>query len=184
MSNSWSGLRKQLENEFLCPKLRGRIQYFVTHYHSAPDDDGRIAIRVDGKEYIMGNPYAYYGNGYAVMENRIKREHNIPWRQWSSSGILYEEENRAVEKYVKNLALQDGNFEIYDITDAIRIYTQSPIKMSLQHENPLVRLFAALDYRVGKRRLIKLADTIEQQPEWLQFFYLLRLEAENVKISL
>lgn len=56
MANSWSGLRKQLEEKFLCPKLRGRVQYFLTHYHSAPDDYGRIAIRVDGKEYVMGNP--------------------------------------------------------------------------------------------------------------------------------
>ena len=102
MSNSWSGLRKQLENEFLCPKLRGRIQYFVTHYHSAPDDDGRIAIRVDGKEYIMGNPYAYYGNGYAVMENRM--EQHITY-------MMLENQKTMVGFYLKvmnGLLLQDN----------------------------------------------------------------------------
>ena len=85
-----------------------------------------------------------------------------------------------IEDAVKNIAVCDGVFEIYDITDAIRIYTQAPIDISLQHENPVVRLFAILDYRVGKRSLLKLIDTIEEQPEWLKIFYRLRLDAENI----
>ena len=182
MADSWSGLRKHLENEFLCPKLRGRVQYFLTHYHGAPDDYGRIAIRVDRKEYLRGNPYAYYGKGYAAIENQIKYQSGVPQREWTPRGTLYEAENFEVEDYVRNLAIHDGVFEIYNITDAIRIYIQSPISVSLEHDDPIVRLFAVLDYRVGKRTLLRLADTIEDQPQWLQFFYHLRLEAEGLKI--
>ena len=138
MGNSWSGLRKRLESEFLCPKLRGRVQYFLTHYHGAPDDYGRIAIRVDGKECLRGNPYAYYEKGYAAMENRIKHQNSIPQREWTPKGTLHEAENCKVEDYVKSVAIHDGVFEIYDITDAIRIYTQSPISVSLEHDNPVV----------------------------------------------
>lgn len=58
MANSWSGLRQQLETEYLCPKLRGRVQYFLTHYTDAHDDYGRIAIRVDGVERLRANPFA------------------------------------------------------------------------------------------------------------------------------
>lgn len=47
---TWSGLRKELEQDRLCPALRGRVQYFATHYHGAPDDYGRVCVRVDGKE--------------------------------------------------------------------------------------------------------------------------------------
>lgn len=182
MGNSWSGLRKQLENEFLCPQLRGRVQYFLTHYHGAPDDYGRIAIRVDGKERLRGDPYAYYGKGYAAMENQIKRQSGIPPREWTPRGTRYEAENCLVEECVKDQAIRDGVFEIYDITDAIRIYTQSPIRVSLEHDNPLVRLFAVLDYRVGKRTLRQLAGEMECQPQWLQFFYHLRLEAEGLEV--
>ena len=180
MANSWSGLRHQLENKFLCEKLRGRIQYFLTHYHGAPDKYGRIAIRVDGKEVLFGNPYSYYVKGYSAMERHIKCENDVPSREWTPKAMLYDDENSKIEDAVKNIAVCDGVFEIYDITDAIRIYTQAPIDISLQHENPVVRLFAILDYRVGKRSLLKLIDTIEEQPEWLKIFYRLRLDAENI----
>ena len=65
---TWSGLRKELEEDRLCLALRGRVQYFATHYHGAPDDYGRVCVRVDGKEYAHGNPYAYYGRGYCDLE--------------------------------------------------------------------------------------------------------------------
>ena len=29
MSKSWSGIRKQLEQDFLCDELKGRIGYFI-----------------------------------------------------------------------------------------------------------------------------------------------------------
>mgnify|MGYP000387023834 CR=1 FL=1 len=41
MSNSrvstWSGIRNKLENDYLCPALRGHIQYFATSYHLYDD---------------------------------------------------------------------------------------------------------------------------------------------------
>lgn len=126
MTNSWSGLRKELEQDFLCNALKGRVQYFITHYRDAHDDYGRICIRVDGKEQLMGNPYAYGVKGYCALEMRLKRE----------------------------------------------------------QENPLVRMFAVLDRRVGKRTLLKLATQIEEQPQWLQFFYMLRLDAETIPYQL
>lgn len=184
MANSWSGLRKKLENELLCPKLQGRVQYFCTHYHNAPDDYGRLAIRVDGKERILGNPYSYFVKGYSSMEFQLKKQNQIPRRKWTSDGILHDIENCEIENTIKKIAMSDGVFEMYDITDAIRIYTQSSIDVSLKHENPMVRLFAILDYRVGKRTLGKLVNTMEQQPEWLQFFYKLRFNAENIKYSI
>ena len=61
MGKSWTGLRKELEEEFLCESLRGRVQYFLTHYHGAPDNYGRFCIRVDKNEYAMANPYYVKG---------------------------------------------------------------------------------------------------------------------------
>ena len=28
--STWSGIRNKLENDYLCPALRGHIQYFAT----------------------------------------------------------------------------------------------------------------------------------------------------------
>ena len=59
-------------------------------------------------------------------------------------------------------------------------YHNNSIDKSLESADPLVRLFAFVDKRVGKRRLEKLLPEIEKQPEWLQTFFKLRLEAEGI----
>lgn len=41
-------------------------------------------------------------------------------------------------------------------------------------------MFAILDRRVGKRTLDKLKGVLDEQPEWLKQFYVLRFEAENL----
>lgn len=43
-----------------------------------------------------------------------------------------------------------------------------------------VRMFAILDRQVGKRTLEKLKANINEQPDWLQYFYNLRFEADNI----
>lgn len=62
-----------------------------------------------------------------------------------------------------------------------RRYINQSITESLDDENAVVRMFAILDRRVGKRTLVKLASNIDSQPEWLQKFYRLRVDVEGIK---
>ena len=66
MSNSrvstWSGIRNKLENDYLCPALRGHIQYFSTSYSKSADHEGRAAIRMDSVEVLRSNYYIYFEN--------------------------------------------------------------------------------------------------------------------------
>ena len=39
--STWSGIRNKLENDYLCPALRGHIQYFATSYSKSADHEGR-----------------------------------------------------------------------------------------------------------------------------------------------
>ena len=59
-------------------------------------------------------------------------------------------------------------------------YHNSSIDKSLESSDPVVRLFAIIDKRVGKRRLDKLLFEVEKQPAWLQVFYKLQLEADGI----
>ena len=34
---TWSGIRKKLEEDYLCPALRGRVRYFATTYRASHD---------------------------------------------------------------------------------------------------------------------------------------------------
>lgn len=180
MGKSWTGLRKELEEEFLCESLRGRVQYFLTHYHGAPDNYGRFCVRVDKNEYAMANPYAYYLKGYSNLEYFMKQELDIPEREWTDEGYLYDDENKSIEDEVVNISINNGDFDIYNITDAIREYKELPILKSIVSKNPIVRMFAVMDRRIGKRTLKKLAKEVDTQPKWLQFFYKLRLDSENI----
>lgn len=50
MGLSWSAIRKILEQDNICDLLKGRVQYFATRYRMSHDEEGRVALRLDGKE--------------------------------------------------------------------------------------------------------------------------------------
>ena len=41
-------------------------------------------------------------------------------------------------------------------------------------------VFAYMDWRVGKRTLVKIKDEVEKLPDWVKQFYELRCEAEGI----
>ena len=47
-------------------------------------------------------------------------------------------------------------------------------------QNPLVRIFALLDRRLGKRRLLALEESMEQELDWVRAFYVIRMQAEGL----
>ena len=69
-----------------------------------------------------------------------------------------------------------------EFSDALAAYRRQPVADSLASENPIQRMFAIVDRRVGKRTLQKLADSVQGQPEWLRVLYLARMEAEDIMI--
>lgn len=164
---TWGRMKKKLESEYLCSILRGRIQYFVTSYSKCPDHEGRAAIRLDGKEVLKSSYYEYWIKEY-VAAQKVDT-------QYSELSIS---ERR---KKIHNMILEDGGFDQTCFYAAFKEFDNQSIERSIISENPIVRLMAILDKRVGKRRLVGLKDEILMQPKWIQFFYNLRVEAEGIK---
>ena len=166
---SWSGIRKRLKEEFLAESLRGRIQYYAVSYSKCPDHEGRAAVLFDGKEILKGNYFdlckAHYKNEVSLRTERHELSRSERWR---AAG---------------NAALRDGCFDQRSFYRAFEEFTTQSIEDSLDSENAIVRMFAVLDRRVGKRRLLKLTDRISAEPEWLKAFYLIRLQAEGVEFT-
>ena len=50
----------------------------------------------------------------------------------------------------------------------------------MNSENPLVRIFALLDRRLGKRRLLALKKSMECELSWVRAFYVIRMQAEGL----
>ncbi|WDV47967.1 GNAT family N-acetyltransferase [Clostridiaceae bacterium M8S5] len=180
MSQSWSGIKKRLEQDLLCENLRGRVKYFITKYRKAHDDEARVSILIDEKEVLKGNVFEYYRAENKLL-SKLTREENIPKRNWDGKKILHDIENLEVEDRVNKTLVNEGIFYVWDFTKALNYYLHNSIDNSISSENPLVRLFAILDRRIGKRALKSIKDDIYNQPKWLRQFYILRLEIENIQ---
>ena len=62
-----------------------------------------------------------------------------------------------------------------EFSQALKKYRNQPIQESIQSNDPIVRMFAILDRRVGRRTLERLKDSINEQPEWLRYLYAVRI---------
>ena len=164
--HTWTKMRQKLEQEYLAESLRGRLTYFVTNYHVMLDgDEGRAAIRLDGHEVLKSNFFERMDaqwNLYQTMQEDA--EQPDAWRQ------------SAVQ------AVRDGAFYQMDFYRAFYEFDSQSIAESLSSENALVRMFALLDRRTGKRTLEKLRGPMRKEPQWLQMIYYIRLEAENLPL--
>lgn len=179
MGQSWSGIRKRLEEDLLCDSLKGRVRYFITKYKNSHDESGRVAIRVDDKEIIQGHIFNFY-KGYMELEERFKTELKIPERHWNGKEEENHLENLEVEDYIEEIRLDDGLFDVWQFTDAVDEFLSMSIEDSLRSSNPLIKLLAILDRRVGKRTLRRIKESTEEQPAWLEYFYNLRFDAEGL----
>ena len=77
-------------------------------------------------------------------------------------------------------SLDFGQIDQWAFYKSFDEFDNQSIEKSLVSENVLVRIFAVLDRRVGKRRLLAMKDTIEEEPEWFKVFYYIRAEAEGI----
>ena len=165
---SWSGMRKYLEKEMLADSLKGRIRYGCTTYVGM-DGCKIFEVYIDDKQvkrfswetvnnYFIEKEYKSIENPYGTIE------------YWDEFWSL-------LDKYPLK---EKTEYKDSEFADALAEYRNQDIKISIQSNNPIVRMFAILDRRVGKRTLEKLKDTLDEQPEWLKQFYVLRFEAENL----
>lgn len=160
---TWSGIRKKLETEYLAQNLRGHIQYYATSYSKSHDHEGRAAIWYDGKEIMKG----------------------CYWNNFTKAALFphdekYNERLRREMAYIDDTALKLGVFDQRCFYSAFAEFDNQDITASLNSDNLIVRIFAVLDRRTGKRRLIAMKETIANEPEAFQEFYAIRANAEGL----
>ena len=165
---SWSGMRKYLEQEMLADSLKGRIRYGCTRYVGM-DTCHIFEVCIDDnqvKRFSWETVNTYFIN------NELTQNPNP-----SGASEYWAEFWELLEKYPI-----DGRTEYTDeeFCEALETYRNQDIQESINSLNPIVRMFAILDRRVGKRTLVKIKDEVAALPEWLKQFYNLRCEAEGI----
>lgn len=165
---SWSGMRKYLEQEMTAESLRGRVRYGCTSYVGM-DGCHIFDICIDGKQlkrfsWETVNSY-FMDNGYTSNQNP------------GSIAAYWAEFRPLLDKHP---ITERTEYTDEEFCDALEKYRSQDIQESIYADNPLIRMFAILDRRVGKRTLAKLKSELVKQPQWLQQIYLLRFDAESV----
>ena len=158
---SWSNLKKQM-TDLLADSLKDKISYFYTTYHEVHNAYGRATINYNKKELVSFSWVEMY-----------EQEREI-------SKIYDETREEPYEETKMGKWMEEGKLCNADFIEAVTTYLNSDIKSSLVSDNYLLRIFAYMDRRVGKRTLVKIKDDVEKLPDWVKQFYQIRCDEEKI----
>ena len=170
MEKSWSGMRKYLEKEMLAECLRGRVRYNCTTYPSM-DNNKIFEVFIDDccvKQFSWETVNSYFIHTGLSQ----KGDHTHPMDSKDYWEGFWETLNNTPME-------QRTEYTQDEFCDALASYRNAPIAESLNNPDAIVRMFAILDRRVGKRTLAALPAVDQITPQWLQSFYRLRIHAEK-----
>lgn len=175
---SWSNLKKQM-SDLLCDALKNKISYFYTTYREVRATYGRATINYERKELVAFSWQMRYEQW--EDECKILNSTDVNIQQLGSLSAVFErqkqiQEDLSQEKWMPECILCDSDF-IFAVTE----YLKADIKSALHSNNYILRAFAYMDRRVGKRTLIKIKDDAEALPEWVKQFYRVRCESEGLQ---
>jgi hypothetical protein len=145
----WSKLKSRVR-DFIYPELKDRIDFHLTSYRKSHDGEDKIWITIDGERIFSFKHYPFeFGERELVwFEGKNIEE---------ARELLSEKEIHKPEEF--------GN--------SMRIYLDMPIEEALQSANPIIKSFAIVDRRIGKRSIEKLQIS-DSEHTLVKAFYNLR----------
>lgn len=188
----WSKLKQQLES-FLCPALIGRVEYRATGYRYTPDKQGRCYITVDKKEVFNMSNTSTFIQWYQT-EQEIKNDPHmqITISQKEMEGIRKETSGKVPEERLELIARNRKISEIArevlqeqailcksDFYETANLFLSMSIEDSLESKHILLNIFALLDRRVGKKRMLAMEEKMKRKHPIVQYFYELRCNSWN-----
>lgn len=195
MPTNWKYIKKLLEKEFLCEKLRGHITYDLTDYRPAPWYQQHFIMKYDDEVLLdASQPERQWDKRYGRTELNWGHSNMIAERLYQKYNLAeYSLPQDVVERIVSNAIEEadrinshhNGVFGVHDIIDAIGVYLHSDIEKNLSWgQDDFIHAMAVLDRRCGKRRLEKYASwDYTSFPEWLKRIYQIRFETEGIHYS-
>jgi hypothetical protein len=144
----WSKLKSRVVDR-ICAELKDRIDFHLTSYRKSHDGADKVWITIDGEKVFSCKHYPFE---FAERE-----------ADWAG---LHGKQNKTciLEKEIHN----PKNFG-----DGMRRYMDLTIYEALRDADPLIRAFAIVDRRVGKRTFAKL-EVPDSEHSLVKAFYKLR----------
>lgn len=166
----WSKTRKALMNR-LADSLHGRVDFYMAGYEPYRRYENVFYISVDKETWFASNDMsvAEVSVRRSRLESEIKEEDDY----WEEYRRIY---NKAEQQAIRETGFLDAD----QIMKRIHLYLNCvSIEECLSGEDYFLYLLAILDRRLGKRRLQKIYENVENEPEWIQKFIRLRAMAEK-----
>ena len=127
----WSKLKSRVKSR-ITPALRDRIDFHLTSYRASHDGADKVCITIDGKRIFSCKHYQHEWATFAAFR----------------SGLRGDE----VKSALREVQIHGPG----DFGNALRAYLTMPVRVALSSDDPLIRAFAIVDRRVGKRTLARL----------------------------
>ena len=145
----WSKTKQVLESR-LPEDLKGRVKYHYDVYRYAASECQAMSIIVDGETWFCTDP-RYWMEMYKTRYDKSEEMNII--KRTGYVGNSWGEAMKYVHQFLNVLSIDEA----------------------IVSDNYFIRLLAMLDARLGKRRIRKMAEHIENEPEWFRKWIGLRL---------
>lgn len=184
---SWSKLKQQLES-FLSPALAGRVEYRATGYRYLPDKAGLCYISVDKKNVLHMSDRTSSIRWYQT-ELEIKNDPHIqiPISDDELEAVRKETKgtvpkdrliviarNRKVSVLAKELLSAQAALSKSNFVATANKFLSTSIEESMESDDILLNILALVDRRVGKKRIVNMAEKMKLKHPIVQYFYELR----------
>ena len=146
----WSKTKQVLESR-LPEDLKGRVVYRYSVYRNGGSECQAMSIVVDGETWFCTDP-RFWSELYKTHSYDKSAEMDVIKRT-GYVGNSWGEAMAHVHQFLNVLSIDEA----------------------IASDNYFIRLLALLDYRLGKRRIRKMAEHVEDEPEWFRKWILLRL---------
>ncbi|MEG0449645.1 MAG: hypothetical protein RR595_07310 [Lysinibacillus sp.] len=185
---SWSKLKQNLES-FLCPALYGRVDYRATSYRYLPDKVGTCHIAVDKKNVLNMSDSTTLIRWYQTeLEIKNDSDIQIPINKEEievvrkeTKGIVPEDRllviarGRKLSAHAKVLLSEQSSLSKSNFMVVANKFLSTPIEESIESNDILLNILALVDRRIGKKRVLNMAEKIKLKHPIVQYFYELRL---------
>jgi len=149
----WSQLKSRVESGFAV-SVKGRVEVWSTRYRRAVHRFGEAWITIDGQKVVT--------MGTLRSENEYHK----------TGGSLLDATRTIHDR---------GVFSSWDLNRSLFVYLNLNIEDAWNSENAIIRAFAVLDRRFGKRRLAGLE--VRGQHPLVEQFAFFRCQAEGIAIT-
>jgi len=171
----WSQLKKRIEANFAA-SVAGRVEVWTTRYRKSHDQKGESWVTIDKQRVWSMGEYTYImeANREAIKLLNLKEPIEL------DDPAKHEAYCRALDQ-VEEILRARGVCWSEDVNLALLHFLSLSINDAIKSADPIIRAFATLDRRFGRRRLADFDDSKEHP--LVRTLYRFRCKAEQIEIE-